>query len=188
MTWRDKASELRFTTISKRGTEGVGDLIVTQKVTDETSKPQELPNPGSFPPTGNTTLLPCWILTHLCRNSHPPTLLDVSYSHSAVPQLMQAGEKLSMSLDFVSLPPPKAAASFTLVSIGPGSFFFPAIYCMQQDQRDPSNEGRNQLVMWRYWLAPLDWPIPALLAGWSVPCARGFLCLIVRTKERRYDN
>ena len=37
----------------------------------------------------NTALLPCWILTHLCRSSHPPTLLDMSYSHSAVPQLTQ---------------------------------------------------------------------------------------------------
>ena len=55
---------------------------------------------------------------------------------------------------------------------------------MQQDQRDLSNEGWNKLVTGRYRLAPLDWPIPALLAGWSVPCAWGFLCLIVKNKRR----
>lgn len=116
----------------------------------------------------NTTLLPCWILTHLCRNSHPPTLLDVSYSYSAVPQLMQAGEKLSMSLDFVSLPPPKAAASFTLVSIGPEvSFSLQSIVCSKIrgicQMKDGTSWSRGD-TGWPLWIGPSQ---PCWLVGQS---------------------
>lgn len=51
----------------------------------------------------------------------------------------EPGERLSLSLGFVSLSPPKPATSLKLVSGRPGSFFFPAIHCMWQDQKDPSS-------------------------------------------------
>lgn len=120
-----------------------------------------------------------------CRNSHPPhTTGQVLQSYSAVPQLMQAFVKLSPShWILLSSPPPKAAASFILVSIGPGSFFsLQSIVCSKIrgicQMKDGTGWSREIL-----WLAPLDWPIPALLASWPGSCARGFLHWIVRTRR-----
>lgn len=129
------------------------------------------PNPGSFLLLVNATLLPYWILTHLCRNSS---------SHTTEPSLtvtqqflnsMQAFVKLSMSLDFVSC---FWGSCFLHIGINSraGSFFFPAIYCMQQDQRDLSNEGRNQLVM-RILAGPSGLAHPSPAGQLVSPCLPG---------------
>lgn len=76
-----------------------------------------------------------------CVGTHTqPTPLNVSCSHPAAPLFTQKpGKRLSLSLGFVSLSPPKPATSFKLVSDRPGSFFFPVIHCMWEDQKDLSS-------------------------------------------------
>lgn len=128
-------------------------------------------NPQSWSPPllVSPTLFP--LCSHTLNINSPsvgthtqPTPLNVSCSHPAVPQLTQkSGERLSLSLRFVPLSPPKPATSFKLVSGRPGSFFFPEIHCMWEDQKDVSSARTEPAGHMEIQAGP-GWLPPALLS------------------------